>query len=161
MTREIPLSRGLVALVDDADYDAIMAVGKWFADPAPDTFYASRKSSRRDGKQRTIRMHTFITGWGYVDHIDGNGLDNRRRNLRAATSSKNQMNRGMDSDNTSGFKGVHRIRLRWAAQIGADGRKIFLGSFATPQEAARAYDAAAVLHHGEFARLNFPEEIGA
>jgi len=159
VTLEIPLTQGQVALVDEADYEALVAAGKWQALPAPNTFYAFRKSSRRDGKRLGVYMHTLLTGWPYVDHIDGNGLDNRRQNLRAATHSKNMMNRGPQSNNTSGFKGVCRNRLKWRAQIGLDGRHIHLGTFATPQEAAHAYDAAAVELFGEYARPNFLQEI--
>jgi len=156
---EIPLTRGLFALVDDADFDAIVAAGKWHAKPDWNTFYASRACARQGGKQRHISMHTFLTGWGYVDHVNGNGLDNRRENLRPADDSKNAMNRRMRSDNTSGFKGVSRHRLKWRAEIRVSGQLINLGTFATPQEAARAYDAAAAHYFKEFARPNFPQEM--
>ena len=160
MTLEIPLSRGLVSLVDAADFDLIVAAGKWYAAPSRNTFYA-RHSYWRDGKVRHVQMHTLITGWSFVDHRNGDGLDNRRQNLRPANDSKNQMNARMRSDNPSGFKGVCADRHRWMARIQLDGRRTYLGYFATPQEAAHAYDAAALLHFGEFARPNFPQEIGA
>ena len=102
-------------------------------------------------------MHTFLTGWSRVDHINGNGLDNRRSNLRPASRSQNGANRGAPSNNTSGFKGVTRFRLKWMAKIQVHGRTIHLGLFATPQEAARAYDTAALEHFGEYARPNFPK----
>jgi hypothetical protein len=155
---EIPLTRGLVALVDDADFDLVVVAGKWCAKPDHHTFYA-RRTPQRDGKQRTVLMHTFITGWGFVDHRNGDGLDNRRSNLRPADNAKNQMNQAMRSNNTSGFKGVSRHRLKWRAEITLGGTRIGLGSFATPQEAARAYDAAAVELFGEYARPNFPQEM--
>jgi len=104
-------------------------------------------------------MHTLITGWSFVDHRNGDGLDNRRQNLRPANDSKNQMNARMRSDNPSGFKGVCADRHRWMARIQLDGRRTYLGYFATPQEAARAYDAAAVELFGEYARPNFPQEM--
>lgn len=154
---EIPLSRGLVALVDEGDYDRVCAIGKWYANPSYRTFYA-RKNFWRDGRTITTRMHTLITGWGYVDHINGNGLDNRRINLREADASSNAKNRCRRSDNTTGFKCIDlRPSGRWRAWIFYDGRKHSLGQFETPEEAARAYDAAASVAYGEFARLNFPK----
>jgi len=158
MTLEIPLSRGLVALVDDSDYNRLSTAGKWYANPGGDTFYACRMSPRRGGKQLHIQMHTLVTGWSFVDHINGDGLDNRRSNLRPADKSTNGMNRGIGSNNTSGFKGVSLQGLKWKAQIRVNGRHVHLGMFDTPEEAARVYDQAAVRHFGEFARPNFPRE---
>jgi len=106
-------------------------------------------------------MHRFITGWSYIDHIDGNGLDNRRQNLRPANESTNGANRAISSNNTSGFKGVVRSRTKWGAVITPSGRKVWLGTFLTPEDAARAYDAAAAVYFGEFARLNFPQGVTA
>jgi len=156
--KEIPLSRGMVALVDDEDYDAVMAVGKWYADRSCRTFYA-RKNFQRGGKWTFVKMHTLITGWDYVDHINGNGLDNRRANLRHATDALNSRNRRIRSDNTSGYKGVHLSRGKWRAVLTRDGRVVFHGSFDSAEDAAHAYDAAAREHFGEFAFLNFPEAV--
>jgi hypothetical protein len=100
-------------------------------------------------------MHNLLTGWGFVDHANGNGLDNRRQNLRPADKPKNGMNTGAPRNNTSGYKGVTRRGARWQANIGLDGRLLCLGTFATPQEAARAYDTVATEHFGEFAHPNF------
>lgn len=155
--KQIPLSRGLVALVDDADFDLVSAVGKWYANPSDRTFYA-RKNFSRGGRYFSVRMHTLITGWPLVDHLNGNGLDNRRLNLRQATHSQNAMNRGMRSDNTSGYKGVGLRRGAWTAEIYVHGVQHYLGRFLSAEEAARAYDAAAAELFGEFARLNFPKE---
>lgn len=160
MTKEIPLTQGFVALVDDADYDRVIAAGKWSAFVRKHTTYGKRKI-RVGGQRQGVLMHTYITGWPLVDHIDGNGLDNRRANLRPATSSENSQNRRMRSDNTSGLKGVSLIRGRWRARIYLDGAQCHLGYFPTPEEAALAYDAAAIKHFGEFARLNFPEAVTA
>jgi hypothetical protein len=157
--REIPLSRGLVALVDDVDYERVLAVGKWYANPSGVTYYA-RKNFWRAGRCFSIRMHTLITGWSYVDHRNGNGLDNRRSNLRQASDRQNAQNRGRRSDNTSGFKGVSwdDQQQAWSASICVDSVQRRLGRFSSREEAALAYDAAAIQHFGEFARLNFPKE---
>src|SRR5690606_6128392 len=147
----------LVALIDEAD--AAMALArKWYAGRSGRTFYAQRTDLAADGSRLTVRLHTFLTGWRYVDHINGNGLDNRRANLREAEHRQNLMNQRRPRHNTSGFKGVtlNKRTGKWEAQILPQGRHIRLGSFEDPEEAARAYDAAALLHFGEFARPNSP-----
>lgn len=157
-TREVPLSQGLVALVDEADFAKVMAAGSWHAHFDGWTYYA-RRNVWRDGKCHTVRMHNFITGWSYVDHVNGDGLDNRRANLRQATRGQNMANRRTPRTNRSGFKGVAKHRSgRWQARIWHERRMRSLGLFATPEDAARAYDAAAKELFGEFARPNFPEE---
>jgi AP2 domain. len=154
MTLEIPLTRGLVALVDDADFEMVIAAGKWYADPAGrHTFYARRRFSQ--GGSRLIRLHTFLTGWGYVDHINGDGLDNQRANLRPADASRNGANKRVSYSSASGFKGVTGNGHGWQSSIRPGGRDVYLGTFATPQEAALAYDVAARHHYGDFARTNF------
>ncbi len=158
MTSEIPLSRGLVAVVDDEDYGRLVSIGPWHAHRSGRNFYASR-SAWVNGRCRTIRMHNLITGQPYIDHVNGNGLDNRRVNLRQATHIQNMRNRRTGSNNTSGFKGVGLHRGRWQARIWVAGSMKSLGLFATPEMAARAYDAAAVELFGEFARLNLPDRI--
>ena len=95
------------------------------------------------------------------DHISGDRLDNRRANLRTATHGQNVVNRSGRGESL--FLGVHRDRRWWRAQIrplgsGRHGRKMQLGAYATEEDAARAYDRAAREHHGEYARLNFPDE---
>jgi hypothetical protein len=155
----IPLTRGLTALVDDADAPAVLAAGAWFALPEGRTHYAARNYMREDGQRRVIRLHTFLTGWPRVDHRNGDGLDNRRDNLRPATYPQNNRNARRRSDNTSGYKGVswRGDRSLWVARIWLGGRKLHLGYFSDPAEAARAYDAAAREHFGAYARPNFPE----
>lgn len=160
MTNEIPLSQGLVALVDDEDYALVITAGKWSATKGGGggQFYAHRRFRQADGSTKFVRLHTFLTGWPLVDHRNGDGLDNRRANLRPATVGQNNQNRAAQANNTSGFKGVswQRSRGQWRASIRADGRVFHLGEYTTPEEAARAYDAAALSLHGAFARLNFP-----
>jgi hypothetical protein len=159
MTREIQLSRGLVALVDDTDYERAIAAGKWYAQSGWRTFYATRNVQRAGGSRTKLLLHMFLTGWSYVDHINGDGLDNRQTNLRPATHAENARNRRMHSDNASGFKGVFADRRRWRAGIVTNGARRDLGCWGTAEEAARAYDSAAREFHGEFARLNFPDEV--
>ena len=146
-------------VVDEADYGLVEAAGPWHLSICDGKWYARRPVRGGDGSVRWQGMHTFLTGWPLVDHIDGDGLNNRRSNLRPATPSQNNANRRKSRQNTSGFKGVsyyHRTS-RWRAYVGVDGKAIHLGYFDTAIDAARAYDAAALEHFGEFARINFPE----
>lgn len=154
MGREILLTQGLVALVVHEDYERVMAAGKWHAHRDGKTFYARRAISR----STHVNLHAFLTGWLRVDHINGDGLDNRRANLRQATHGQNVQNRRRSSANTSGYKGVtwHKQARKWQAAIKADRRTYYLGIYGSPELAALAYDEAARHHHGEFARVNFP-----
>ena len=157
--REIPLTQGKVALVDDGDYDLVSRF-KWLAAKAPRTWYA-RRVDYGAGRKKNESMHRLILNAPpdkIVDHINGNGLDNRRENLRLATKIQNNCNTRLRRDNRSGYKGVKRNALRWIARIRIDRKLIHLGSFATKEDAARAYDNAARQHFGEFAKLNFPLE---
>lgn len=157
--REIRLTSGGVALVDDEDFDRVNEAGSWYAHESLNTSYAKQNYRPGDGKYTTRSMHNFVTGLPYVDHINGNGLDNRRANLRPATASQNQANQRMRRDNRSGFRGVqHAPRGRWRALIVAKGQRISLGYYDAREDAARAYDVAAIQHFGEYARTNFPRE---
>ena len=159
--RSIPLSRGMVALVDPVDFRRVIK-HKWCLSPAGKHLYAAT-AMRVDGKRRMVRLHRFImdaTKDVYVDHTDGDGLNNTRENLRIATNSQNQMNRAVRGGGTSKFKGVtwHTARSKWAAQIHVNKKHIHLGLFTNEEEAARAYDRAAIEQFGEFARTNFSSE---
>lgn len=158
MTREIPLSRGMVALVDDEDYDRARLAGTWTVLPGVRTSYAKRDIRHEDGQRSTQQLHTFLTGWSRVDHINGDGLDCRMVNLRRATHAENVRNAPRRRDNSSGFKGVswEKARRSWRARISHGGRKIHLGLYPSPEDAARAYDDRAREFFGEFATLNFP-----
>jgi hypothetical protein len=159
-TMTVPLSRGYVALVDASDYPRIIAAGRWHARPHGKTVYAQRHITLPEGRRSTQQMHNFITGVIGIDHVNGDGLDNRRYNLRVTTQAQNATNTRRRSNNTSGFKGVswHAECKAWRAQIRTGSKSYHLGLFATPEEAARAYDAAAIERFGQYARINFPKE---
>jgi hypothetical protein len=156
---ELILPSGHVALVDDDDLPAVLAAGPWHV-----LFRRNRRVLyvRRDLSYRPTRqqyLHRFIMGEPPhdIDHVNGDGLDNRRANLRAVNDSLNLANSRRRKDNTSGYRGVgQRSSGRWQASIRRDQRLIVLGTFATPEAAARAYDAAAVEAWGKYARPNFP-----
>jgi len=159
---EIQLTKGYVAIVDDDDF-AWLSQWKWFFTGR----YPARSASKEEetaGRPCHISMHRAIVGASsgrIVDHINGDPLDNRRANLRFCSLSQNQHNQRLKRDNTSGFKGVRRDKKRWMARIQLGPERRYLGSFGSAESAARAYDAAALHHFGEFARLNFPEEAAA
>lgn len=165
VTVEIPLTRGLVALVDDDDAPTVRAY-TWAAMRGPRTWYAHRNGIRRpDGRYAGQLMHTLLTGWPRVDHLNGNGLDNRRPNLRPASASENARNSRKRQGATSRYKGVHWSKRRrgWIAKIyvpkvgsGRLARPVELGCFDAETAAAHAYDDAARSHFGPFAALNFP-----
>lgn len=151
--RWVALTKSKFALVDASDYERINRFA-WHCTTAPGrSAYAKRQVSR--GVFMPMQNEVLSAQPGeIVDHIDRNGLDNRRSNLRRATPSQNQFNSKRRRDNTSGYKGVCTARKRWRAEIKANGKRIRLGTFGTPEEAARAYNAAALRLHGQFALLN-------
>mgnify|MGYP000851944013 FL=1 len=156
-TREIPLSQGLVALVDEADFDMVSRFN-WAARRSGRTFYATtaRHCRRPSGLIYMHRMLLLPAPDEEVDHVNGDGLDNRRCNLRLCTHAENGRNQRRPTNNTSGVKGVswNSGRGRWEANIKTGGVSHFLGYFDSIDAAARAYDAAALAEHGEFARLH-------
>ena len=148
--KTIPLTQGKVAIVDDADYERVIH-HKWCYDSGG---YATASVS---GKQQ--RMHRFILNakrGEHVDHVNLDGLDNQRSNIRICNNSQNHANTRLRSDNTTGYKGVSFIKRDniFQAKIEVNGHHVNLGSFADPKEAAKKYNEAAVKHFGEFARLN-------
>ena len=156
--KEIQLTQGKVALVDDEDYEYLMQ-WKWFANKKGSTFYAVR-SLHSNNVRKTIFMHRLITNnintKMQTDHLNGNGLDNRKINLRICTTSQNSMNRGLQINNTTGFKGVNydKFSNKFRAQIRVNNIYKNLGYYIDPKDAARAYNEAAIKFHGEFANLN-------
>lgn len=156
----IHLTKGKSTIVDDADYEWL-SQWKWFA--LGDGRYAvSRPWDTQSKRQQSVYMHRLILDAPShleVDHINGDGLDNRRCNLRLCDASSNRVNAGLTTRNTSGFKGVHpRPYGRWGAHIRFRNVPLHIGTFATPEAAARAYDAVAKTIHGQFAKINFPEQ---
>lgn len=151
----------LWALADESDADLLSGY-RWFAKVAhrrSGLMYAHAHTTRPDGTQTLIKMHQLVMGALGVDHRNGNGLDNRRQNLRLATGSQQGANRRPYPGGSSQYKGVswHKSQGNWRAVIKVNRRSRHLGGFATEEEAARAYDEAAVAAFGEFAYLNFPD----
>jgi len=164
--KEIPLTQGKVALVDDEDYEELSEYG-WYAHQATKSLcYAGRNNKKSNGKTSVIGLHRQVmrakTGQ-IVDHINRNGLDNRKQNLRICSHKQNLWNQESTSG-SSKYKGVHLEadkqrpgrKKRWRAKITYNKNTVRLGRHLTEEEAAKAYDTAALKHHGEFARLNFP-----
>jgi hypothetical protein len=157
--KEIILTRGQTTLLDDVDYEkfsafkwnVILRHGKWYA----------KRVEREYPYSRTIYLHREILGITdpkiQVDHQDGNGLNNQRYNLRECNHSQNLHNSSKRVNNTSGFKGVTLQKGKWIATIRSNGKHTYLGQFGSPEDAAKAYDEAALKYYGEFANLNFPE----
>lgn len=165
-TVEIPLTRGMVALVDEADLPLVGCL-KWHVQPCDKRLGGFYAVNGRGGAKPTIAgrryMHRMIAGatpGQLVDHINGNGLDNRRCNLRIATHSQNNINRRLGS--STGFRGVERTASgKYRAKLRADGKIYRTPPFASPHEAACAHDEMARRLQGEFAVLNFPDETEA
>lgn len=159
--REIPLTQGYCALVDDEDYERINAF-KWYAVKrlwkCSIGVYAIRNSTRPDGSRSTIRMHQEISGCKNPDHIYRNGLNNQRANLRPATPLQNAVNVAPRQGTSSVFKGVswHKDANKWAAAIRINKKSVHIGLFVDEVDAATAYNLIAYGLHGEFAFLNTP-----
>lgn len=164
--KEIPLTRGYVALVDDEDYPELSR-HKWHIVGQKRRLYAARKH-RVDGVKTSLFMHVAIMQPpdGYqVDHVDGNALNNQRSNLRIATAQENARNKRnlKKESHTSRYKGVSwdKNLRKWRAWIRHENKMVYLGVHEYEKGAALAYDEAAKQYHGEFASLNFPEDTAA
>lgn len=151
--KEIQLTKGKVAIVDDEDFERVNKL-KWY--------YGTGRAgyARRGimiGSKRTYQMlHSFISGFELTDHIDGNKLNNQRINLRSCTRSTNKMNAKKMKNLTSKFKGVSKSNTDnyWKCQIKKDGVFVYNKRFKTELEAAIAYNENAPIYFGEFALLN-------
>lgn len=153
---------GRVALVDDEDYPLVRQY-KWYV-------WEKRRSGRNSGpyavttyqsqgRTQNLRMHNLVAGYTNCDHANGNGLDNRRNNLRPISGSQNRYNERPQVGRSSQFKGVYWDRQygKWRAQITTDGKRRYLGSSEDEEAVAKLYDEAAYAAWGERAWLNFPQ----
>ena len=166
MVMQIELTRGLVAVIDDEDAELVLANPRSWAAVAgrrkhvPEVFYAIRS---RDKAYKHLLMHRLILDAPdhlEVDHIDGDGLNNRRSNLRLATKSQNASNRRViKPGKSSQYRGVcwNKKAGLWQASAHANRKGVYLGVFEREEDAAVAYDQFAADTFGEFAVLNFPE----
>ena len=159
--RKIPLSKQKFAIVDPDDYDRLIK-HKWYAQKSSAGFYAARSlTNGKKEKRKNAHMHHLvihIPPGMFCDHINRNGLDNRKANLRPATNAQNMWNRPkLRKYPASRYKGVDWVRKQksWRARISVNGRRIYIGSFKNQIDSAKAYDRSAKKYHGEFAVLNF------
>jgi hypothetical protein len=161
MSKQIPLTRGMFAIVDDEDFERVNQF-KWHAGKQGNIWYAIR-TVRKPNKRLGIKgagesLHRRIRNFpeSLTDHINGNGLDCRKSNMRDCTSVQNARNSRGHSDSISKYKGVSFWSGKWRAQIFHSGTKHHIGhGFKNAKTAARAYDEAAKKYFGEFARTNF------
>lgn len=163
---EIPLTKGFVTLISDEDVD--LQEFNWHVEGYNKSYYAIRTiqlapGTREYTPRKSISMHNVIAqriGFnGKIDHKDMNSLNNQRGNLREATHQENMRNKGLRSDNKTGYKGVTYAnqQKKYKASICLiKGEKLHLGYYNTPEEAAREYDRVALSYFKEFAVLNFP-----
>lgn len=160
MSQTIELSKGKTALIDDADFELVSQF-KWSFTPSRT---GKEYAKRKDQNRKTVSLHRFLLGLTgpslVVDHINGDGLDNRRSNLRVCTQADNNKNMKFYSSNTSGYRGVHfnKRDQKFQANIRVDKKLRFLGYFNSAIEAAKAYNDAATMYFGEFANLNSLEK---
>ena len=157
-------------LLDDEDYDRVVAEGKWYVnkDRSREVFYVLRKTpTDENGKRKNINLHRFIMEppkGKVVDHINGDGRDNRKENLRICTHAENMRNCNKPPRGKVGYYGVTRpyslqTGKNYRATVKFRGKVIASGLYFTAEEAAMEYDKLAKEHHGEFATLNFPDGV--
>lgn len=169
------VNEGYFARVDDEDYERLIKYRWSVARKEDGRLYALRSFTNSEGKKTTQKMHRFILGITdlniVTDHINNDGLDNTRSNIRACTRSQNMANRTAKKNGSSKYLGVYLQKstkrnarkdgtigestwIRWSARIATGGVQVHLGSFKDEIMAAKAYNNAAIKTHGEFARLN-------
>jgi len=170
--KEIGLSKGYVALVDDEDF-GWLSQWKWHVADYGSCVYAKHTVKNSSGFH-SLWMHRLILEAPpnmQVDHIDGCGWNNQKKNLRLCTARENSYNKSSIKGSSSDFVGIYLNKssrktnsevpspCNWRADISVGGKKIHLGYFKTEEEAAEARDIASLRLYGEFAKLNFPEKI--
>ena|SRR3990167_9903913 len=153
--RKIKLTQNKFALVDDEDFERLNEFNWHYSDYGV-TGYAKRVDKQT---RKGVRMHHMVIPLkkGFMtDHINMNGLDNRKQNLRLVTKSQNMMNGRLRVNSTSGYKGVcwDKRNEKWIVHIWKNYKQIYLGYFDDKIEAAKAYNEAAKKYYGEYARLN-------
>lgn len=164
MSKIIHLPKGKISIIDDDCFEYVNR-HKWYAAWNGRKWYVVRHARKSEQYPTAIvYLHRFIMGVTdrhvYIDHINGDGLDCRRDNMRLCTNYQNLFNRGKQKSNKlGGFKGVtfDKARGKFMARITRNGETFNLGRFNTAIEAALVYDNAALIYHGEFAHLNFRE----
>lgn len=157
--KEIPLTRGYVVLVDDEDYE-VVSKWNWYVNLSKNgrICYANRQY-RYQGKQVMVAMHRQIMNapkGRHVDHVDGDGLNNQKINLRFCSHRQNCSNQ-RKPEGRKGYKGVYKKGRKWTVGLTHKGAFHYLGLYTCRQAAAREYDKLAKLLFGKFANLNFPE----
>lgn len=151
--KEIKLTQGKFAQVDDSDYDFLNQF-KWYAQKDRRTYYAVRRNGNKRDKMHRVILNLNYDDNRLPDHLDGDGLNNQRYNLRIADHSQNCANRKSLQISISKYKGVSPSKKRWRADITKDGVHKYIGSFKNEVDAALAYNNEAKRLHGEFAQLN-------
>ena len=169
--REIPLTQGKVAVIDDDDF-VFLSTHRWHADRRRNTFYAQREVVLSDGRRTEEYMHRVVLsrklGRALLpgecsDHVNGNGLDNCRRNLRSATKAQNGMNCRRHSNNRSSrYVGISwdKNREKWQAYVQASGKKISLGRHTSELVAVQARESYIGAHPELMARSNLCSDLG-
>lgn len=159
MVKTIKLTKNKETLVDDEDFEMLNKF-KWYADKAYGTYYAARYIRSTTSKKgwTSLRMHRAIMGKNKgkeIDHIDGDGLNNKKSNLRVCSHAENMKNRGKQKDNSTGFKGVwyNKRNNKYIAEITVNGKKTWLGQKTTAEEAYKLYAIGCIKYHKEYAKL--------
>lgn len=156
--KKLELNNGAVTLVDDEDFNFLKQWNWYLVKSKNNKIQYAIRRGLMFGKRKTVALHRLIMGLPknkQIDHINGNGLDNQRKNLRLATHSENQRNK--KGHNKTGYKGVEFVKRlgKWRSRIYVNKKNLHLGLFGSLEDAAGAYDQVAKKYFGKFAKLNF------